>query len=60
MANIEIFTNNEFGSVRTVTIKGEPYIVGKDVADILGYERDTKAVVDHVDEEDRYMIDGRD
>ena len=59
MANIEIFTNNEFGSVRTVTIKDEPYIVGKDVADILGYERDTKAVVDHVDEEDRYMIDGK-
>lgn len=39
--------------VRTLQIDGEPYFVGKDVAEILGYERATKAVNDHVDTEDR-------
>lgn len=56
---IQSFENKEFGTVRTVEIDGEPWLVGKDVASILGYERDTKAVVDHVDEEDRKMIDGK-
>lgn len=56
---VNVFENAEFGSVRTVTIDGEPWFVGKDVAEILGYERATKAVVDHVDEEDRKMIDGK-
>ena len=37
MNNIEIFKNAEFGEVRTLTIDGEPYFVGKDVAEILGY-----------------------
>lgn len=43
--------------VRTVLIDDEPWFVGKDVADVLGYERTTKATVDRVDEEDRIMID---
>ena len=47
------FVNEEFGSVRTVCINGEPWLVGKDVATILGYERPTKAIQDHVDEEDK-------
>ena len=34
---IKIFENEEFGSVRTMEINGEPYFVGKDVTDILGY-----------------------
>ena len=34
---IKIFENEEFGSVRTMEINGEPYFVGKDVATILGY-----------------------
>lgn len=38
MANeIKIFENEEFGSVRTMKINGEPWFVGKDVAEILGY-----------------------
>lgn len=49
---IQVFNSTEFGSVRTATINGEPYFVGKDVAEILGYERPTKAVSDHVDSED--------
>ena len=48
----EIYSNAEFGAVRTLTIDGEPYFVGKDVATILGYERATKAIADHVDTED--------
>lgn len=58
MNELKIFNNPDFGEVRTVTIDNEPYFVGKDVAEILGYERGTKAVVDHVDEDDRCMING--
>lgn len=57
MNRMQIFQNAEFGSVRTITVDGTPYFVGKDVAEILGYERTTKATVDRVDEEDRIMID---
>jgi prophage antirepressor-like protein len=39
--------------VRTVTINNEPYFVGKDVADILGYQNASKALIDHVDDEDK-------
>lgn len=52
---ITIFNNEEFGNVRTLTINGEPWFVGKDITECLGYSRSTKAVSDHVDEED---IDG--
>lgn len=40
-------------TVRAVMVKNEPYFVGKDVAEILGYARPTKAVMDHVDPEDK-------
>ena len=53
MNQLEIFRNREFGEIRTVTIDGDPWFVGKDVAEILGYERPTKAVSDRVDIEDR-------
>lgn len=53
---MQIFENAEFGKVRTLTVDGEPWFVGKDVAEILGYERTTKAIVDRVDEEDRNML----
>lgn len=56
---LKIFENSEFGSVRVVMKEEEPWFVGKDVAYILGYERVSKAVVDHVDEEDRWMINGK-
>ena len=51
----EIF-NFKGQEVRTVTINNEPYFVGKDVANILGYERPTKAIQDHVDDEDKDAI----
>lgn len=53
---IEIFRNEEFGTVRTLTIDGEPYFVGKDVAEALGYTNTKKAIGDHVDEEDKRII----
>ena len=54
MANeVQIFENAEFGKVRTVVVKDEPYFVGKDVAEILGYTNPRKAIGDHVDEEDK-------
>ena len=50
---IKIFENEEFGSIRTLEINGEPYFVGKDVAEILGYANTSKALIDHVDDEDK-------
>lgn len=56
---IQIFKSEQFGQIRTLMKDGEPWFVGKDVAEILGYERPTKSVVDHVDEDDRLMLDGK-
>lgn len=53
MNELQVFQSTEFGSVRAVTVNGTPYFVGKDVADILGYERPAKAILDHVDEDDK-------
>lgn len=55
MNELQFFQNPEFGQVRTASIDGEPWLVGKDVAVALGYEKPTKAVSDHVDEEDKKM-----
>ena len=57
MKDIKIFENAEFGSVRTLEINGEPYFVGKDVAEILGYTNVNKAIQMHVDEEDKKTLD---
>lgn len=53
MNNIQIFNSPDFGQIRTIQQKGEPWFVGKDVADILGYSNSSKAIPQHVDEEDR-------
>ena len=53
MNELKIFESPEFGKVRTMEINGEPYFVGKDVAEILGYERPAKAILDRVDNEDK-------
>ena len=52
---IKIFENEEFGSVRTMEINGEPYFVGKDVATILGYAKPENAIANHVDTEDKTL-----
>ena len=53
MSNIEIFKNPKFGSVRSLEINSEPWFVGKDIAEPLGYTDITHTITDHVDEEDR-------
>lgn len=57
---IQIFKNDEFGQVRTTTINGEPWFVGKDVADILGYSNPRDAIAKHVDDDDRNTVAIRD
>ena len=49
----QIFKNAEFGQIRTCMVDGETYFVGKDVASALGYVNPNKAMIDHVDDEDK-------
>lgn len=52
MNNIQIFNNPEFGDIRTVVIDNEPWFVGKDVADALGYRNGSRDINRHVDKDD--------
>ena len=56
MSELQVFNNAEFGSVRSLMVNGEPYFVGKDVAEILGYGNTRDALAAHVDEEDKAVI----
>ena len=53
MADLQIFNSPEFGAIRTIEKDGEPWFVGKDVAAALGYTDLNKAIMMHVDEEDK-------
>ena len=53
MNDLQIFKNEEFGEIRTLTINNEPYFVGKDVANILGYQNGSRDINRHVDDEDK-------
>ncbi len=55
---IQLFNHPEFGKIRTVDMAGEPWLVGKDVAEALGYQNTSKALFDHVDPEDKLQGDG--
>ena len=57
---VQVFENAEFGRVRTIEVKGSPYFVGKDVAEILGYSNPRDALVKHVDDEDKNTVAIRD
>lgn len=50
---LKIFENEAFGKVRIIEKNNEPWFVGKDVADILGYKNGSRDINVHVDEEDR-------
>lgn len=50
---MKIFSNPEFGDIRTEVVDGEPWFVGKDVAEALGYRNPQKALRDHVDDDDK-------
>ena len=53
MNDLKIFTNEEFGKVRTVLIEDEVWFVGKDVAEALGYTNSRDALTKHVAQEDK-------
>lgn len=53
MNTLQIFDSPDFGQIRTIQQNGEPWFVGKDVADILGYQNGSRDVNRHVDEDDR-------
>ena len=56
MEETKIFKSEEFGEVRTAVIDGEPWFVGKDIADILGYQNGSRDINVHVEDEDRRII----
>ena len=53
MNEIQIFSSEEFGKIRVIEQNGEPWFVGKDVAEALGYSKSRNAIAAHVDEEDK-------
>ena len=55
MNTITTFKNTEFGEIRVVMRESEPWFVGKDVAEKLGYERADNAIRSHVDTDDKLM-----
>lgn len=55
MNDLQIFENPEFGQVRTVEINGTPWLVGKDVSTALEYKNPSKAILTHVDDEDKRL-----
>ena len=55
MDEIKIFKNPQFGEIRTMTQDGEPWFVGKDVAELLGYAKPQNAIATHVDDEDKTL-----
>ena len=56
MQELKIFENPAFGQIRTVEREGEPWFVGKDVAEALGYSNTKDALTAHVDEEDKSIL----
>ena len=53
MNELQIFDNEEFGKIRTVTINNEPWFVSKDVATALGYSNSRDAISKHVFDDDK-------
>jgi len=56
MNDLTIFKNSRFGEVRTTVIDGKPYLLGKEVAEILGYKNTRDALLKHVDSEDKTTV----
>lgn len=53
MNELQLFNNHEFGAIRAIEVNGEPWFVGKDVAEALGYSDTDQALRKHVDDEDK-------
>ena len=56
MNGLKIWENPEFGELRIVDMNGEPWMVGKDVAQALGYKNPRDAIARHVDAEDKGVV----
>ena len=56
MNELKIFEHPDFGKIRTVTIDDEPYLVGRDVAEVLGYSNTKDALAAHVDDDDKRIL----
>ena len=56
MNDLAIFENPEFGHIRGLKIEGEPWFVGKDIAEALGYKKPANALATHVDNEDKQFV----
>lgn len=56
MNDLKVFNNLEFGAIRVFERENTPWFVGKDVADILGYQNGSRDINRHVDEEDRHKV----
>lgn len=52
----KLFENSEFGTIRTCLIEGEPWFVGNDIANSLGYKYPKDAIRDNVDQDDKQLI----
>lgn len=52
-SELKVFENPTFGQVRTIEIDNEPWFVGKDVAEALGYAKPENAIAAHVEKEDK-------
>lgn len=60
MNNLQVFTNERLGKVRVMQVKGQPYFVGKDIAEALGYSNSRDALAKHVHEDDKITVAIRD
>lgn len=56
MGELQVFNSLEFGQIRTVIIGDEPWFVGKDIAEALGYSNTKDAIATHITEEDKQVI----
>lgn len=56
MNDLQIFNNPEFGGIRGMEVGGEPWLVGKDMAEALGYSNPRDALARHVDDEDKATV----
>ena len=56
MNELQIFNNAEFGQIRTITKDNEPWFVGKDITDKLGYQNGSRDISRHVDDEDQEVM----
>lgn len=55
-SQLQVFQNEAFGKMRVIVKEGEPWFAGKDVAEALGYNNTKKALIDHIDEDDKQLI----